>query len=189
MSTLLIVGIIIILIIAISLLVILFNMNNNANSSKNNKSINNSVVQKENTPNNEKISLDVNNIALPKKIKQMDSLSLSKAAKNVFESFKALDYVNKPSSKLDKIEWHSWQVSLLIAIIKSQKGYFVPNNDALFHELILNTNKDSIVQATQKIINKYNNNVNINKSRDELSHDIIWSSKEVSMLFYYMSKY
>ena len=171
--------IIVILIIVILLLVILFNINNESKNSKKSSSINTNISP----------VLVVKNIMLPIKISQMDYFSLSKAAKQVFESFKALDYVNKPSSKLDKIEWHTWQVSLLMAMFKSNKGFFVPNDDSLFHELILNSNKDLIVQSTQKIIDKYNNNIDVNKSRDELSHDIIWSSKEVSILFYYMSKY
>ena len=179
MSTLLVGIIIVILITAISLLVILFNINSKSKNTE--KSSNN----KNSTSN----TLVIENIMLPKKISQMDHFSLSKAAKQVFESFKALDYANKPSSKLDKVEWHTWQVSLLIAMIKANKGFFVPNDDTLFHELILDTNQKSLVESTQKIVDKYNNNIDVNKSRDELSHDIFWSSREVSILFYYMSKY
>jgi len=177
MSTLLVTVIIIILVISISLLVILLNMNSkNKNTQKSSSS-------------KTLATLVVKNIILPKKVSQMDHFSLSKAAKQIFESFKSLDYANKPSSKLDKVEWHTWQVSLLMAMFKAEKGFFVPSNDSLFHEVILNNNKKSIVHATQKIIDKYNNNIDINKSRDELSQDIFWSSKEVSILFYYMSKH
>lgn len=177
MSTLFVAVILIILIITISLLVILLNINS---KNKNNKKSSDAYTSQ---------TLVVSNIILPKKISQIDYFSLSKASKQVFESFKALDYTNKPASKLDKIEWHTWQVSLLMAILKEEKGFFVPNDDSLFHETILNTNKNSIVQSTQKIIDKYNNSIDVNKSRDELSQDIFWSSREVSILFYYMSKY
>ena len=176
MSTLLITLIIVLLIISISLLVILLNIN----------SKNKNTQKSSNT--NGSIKLNVKSIQLPKKITQMDFISLSKASKQVFESFKALDYAHKPSSKLDKVEWHTWQVSLLMAMFKAEKGFFVPPEDSLFHEVILSTNKNSIVSSTQKIIDKYNNNIDINKSRDVLSQDIFWSSKEVSILFYYMSK-
>ncbi|MAD41733.1 MAG: hypothetical protein CL623_05010 [Arcobacter sp.] len=182
MSTFLVAAIIVILIIAISLLVILLKLNsqskNTKKSPKKKSDVNTVILTK----------LIVDNITLPKKMSQMDYFSLSQAAKQVFESFKALDYANNPSSKLDKVEWHTWQVSLLMAMLKANKGFFIPNNDSLFHKVILTSNRDSIIQSTQKIINKYNNNINVYKSRDELSRDIIWSSKEVSMLFYYMSK-
>lgn len=179
MSTFLVGILIVILIISISLLVILLNLNNKSKTSKKSSNKNTSVIT----------SLVTENIMLPKKISQMDQVSLSKAAKQVFESFKALDYANKAPSKLDKIEWHTWQVSLLMAMLKTNKGFFIPDEDSLFHELILNTNNSVIVQSTQKIIDKYNNNIDINKSRDELSHDISWSSRDVSILFYYMSKH
>ena len=179
MSTFLIGIIIVIIVIAILLLFILINISSQNKSS--NKSSNTNISAPRN--------LVVENIMLPKKISQMDDYSLTKAAKQVFESFKALDYASKSPSKLDKIEWHTWQVSLLMAMFKQNKFLFVPNNDSLFHDLILNSNKNLVVQSTQKIIDKYNNHINLNKSRDELSQDIIWSSREVSILFYYMSKY
>lgn len=176
MSTLLIVGITIILVIAVLLLVLLLKINSKDENIE--KSSDNGISK----------GLLLNDILLPKKISQIDHFSLSKASKQVFESFKALDYASKPSAKLDKIEWHTWQVSLLIAMIKAKKGFFVPSNDSLFHEVILSSTKNSIVETTQRIIDKYNNHIDINKSRDELSQDILWSSKEVSILFYYMSK-
>ena len=177
MNTFLVTGLAVALVIIIILLMILVNMKSKNKDIK--KSTKNTYESK---------LLVVKNITLPKKISQMDNLSLSKASKQVFESFKSLDYVNKTSGQLDKVEWHSWQVSLLLAMLKANNGFFVPNDDSLFHELILDNNKNTLLISTQKIIDKYNNSVNVNKSRDELSHDIIWSSKEVSILFYYMSK-
>lgn len=76
-----------------------------------------------------------------------------------------------------------------MALIKKNKGSFVPNNNELFHELITNINNDLLVNETQKIINKFNNKVDIFKGREELSQDIVWSSKDVSILFYYMARH
>ena len=125
---------------------------------------------------------------VPKKIAHMNNHSLFQAAKTVFDSFKSLDYASKSSSALDKVEWHTWQVSLLIAILQTQKGTFVPQDDSLFHNTIVSLDTPKLTSLVQKIIDKYINNINISKSRDDLSKDIFWSSKEVSILFYYMSK-
>lgn len=176
MNTFLVVGIIIILIICISLVVILLNMSSKKSKPKSTN----------NTQNN--ISLNIANIDIPKKIEQMDEFSLKKATRVVFDSFKSLDYANKSATSLDKIEWHTWQVSLIMAMIKMDKGFFIPNNDDLFHKLINQIDDKSLKQETQKIINKFNNEIDIYKSRDELSHDIAWSSKDVSILFYYMAR-
>ena len=181
MSTVLVIGIIVLLIICISLVVILLNLNskNTIPKSKTNISTN--------SQNKNKLIID--NIQIPKKIEQMDQSSLSIASKKVFESFKSLDYVNKPASKLDKVEWHTWQVALLMAMIKENKGSFVPDNKNLFHDVIVNLNNNSLLQVTQRVVDKFNNNIDIYKGRDELSHDIFWSSREVSILFYYMSRH
>ena len=176
MSTLLVIGITVLLIICITLVVILMKLNNTNIKSKTN---NNSQNYQE---------LNISNIEIPRKIEQMDEYSLSKACKVVFDSFKSLDYANKTPSKLDKVEWHTWQVSLIMAMIKMNSGSFVPNNNELFHKSIVGIDKNSLVLATQKIIDKYNNTIDIYKSRDELSQDIAWSSREVSILFYYMAK-
>jgi hypothetical protein len=153
----------------------------------------NKVVQKQSTKSSDSnnmpnLVLDVAKVAVPKKIAQMDNHSLFQAAKTVFDSFKSLDYASKSSSALDKVEWHSWQVSLLIAILQTQKGSFVPKNDKLFHPTMINSDMSEIISRAQEVVNKYANNINISKSRDELSKDIFWSCKEVSILFYYMSK-
>lgn len=42
----------------------------------------------------------------------MNGMILSKACKVIVESYKALDYVNKMPNAMDKIEWHTWQVSI-----------------------------------------------------------------------------
>ncbi|WP_122893310.1 hypothetical protein [Arcobacter peruensis] len=176
MNTVLVIGIITLLIICISLVVILFNINNKKKTKSNKKTV-------------EYKSLDILNIEIPKKIEHMDEYSLNKAARVVFDSFKSLDYVNKPASSLDKVEWHTWQVSLIMALIKENKGSFVPNNSQLFHKLITNINDDLLVNETQKIVNKFNNKVDVFKGREELSQDIVWSSKDVSILFYYMARH
>jgi len=181
MNTILVIGILILLIICISLLVILLNIN----SKKKNKSNKNRIDYEK----SDYKKLNFSNIEIPKKIERMDEYSLNKAARVVFDSFKSLDYVSKPASSLDKIEWHTWQVSLIMALIKKNKGSFVPNNNELFHELITNINNDLLVNETQKIINKFNNKVDVFKGREELSQDIVWSSKDVSILFYYMARH
>lgn len=181
MSTLLIIGIILLLIICISLVVILFSMNNKSASTKSRTKTNEEIIKKRNR-------LVIETIQIPNKIEQMNHNSLLTASKKVFESFKALDYANKSSSKLDKVEWHTWQVALIMAMIKLDKASFVPDNENLFHQVILSTNNNSLVQSTQRVVDKFNSNIDIHKSRDELSHHIFWSSKEVSILFYYMSK-
>ena len=175
MSTMLVIGIVVLSIVCVSLVVVLFN-----------KKSKKEQVHYESKSNFK--TLKISDIKIPLKIEKMDYNSLYKACKIVFESFKSLDYANNQASRLDKIEWHTWQVSLIMAMIKADKASFVPINKELFHHSITKLDRKSRIALTQKVLDKYNNYININKSRNELSDDIYWSSKEVTILFYYMAR-
>ena len=124
---------------------------------------------------------DLNTMQLPKNIEHMKFDSLSKATKAIFDSYRALDYINKLPSSLDKIEWHTWQVSILLRYLKNKNKIFI-SSDNLFHSVIEELNETKIEQELQKIYRKYVNNVNIHRSRDDLSKDIIWTAREVSII-------
>lgn len=131
-----------------------------------------------------KIKLE--DIQLPKNIEQMNSSALFQACKTIFDSYKALSYANNLPSSLDKIEWHSWQVSILISFLKWKNKFFVTNEDKIFHKVILDLNNTQIEQELQRIYRKYKENVNLEKNRDNLSKDVIWTARDVSIIFYRM---
>ncbi len=134
------------------------------------------------TINNDKIKLD--NLKLPRKIEKLDYSSLFQACRVVFDSFKALNYTNKEISNLDKLEWHSWQISLLLAFMKVYNSTFIPYNRNLFHKAILDLKEKDLDFEVERIIKKYSNHVNIDKTRDDLSKDLVWTPRDVSIIFY-----
>lgn len=164
-------------IIVISLLFILFYLLSMINNKP--KKIGNEFQKNMNIP----TIVDLNTIQFPKNIEHMKFDSLTKATKVIFDSYKALDYVNKLPSSLDKIEWHTWQVSIILRYLKSKNKIFI-TNDNIFHTMILEFSESQIEQELQKIYKKYDNHVNIKRSRDDLSKDIIWSAREVSIILY-----
>lgn len=130
--------------------------------------------------------LDIFSIKFPKKIDEMGHHLLFQACVKVFESFKALEYSKKSDHVLNNYEWHTWQISLLLSLIQRDQDFFIPNPKNLFHEVILSKSLKSIKNDFDTILVKYEENVNLNKSRDELCKELIWSAKEVSIIFYYM---
>ncbi|QKF66437.1 hypothetical protein AVENP_0878 [Arcobacter venerupis] len=128
--------------------------------------------------------VNLNDLTFPKKIGEMDNTSLSKACKFVFDSYKAIDYKNKSANSMDKQEWHTWQVSMLLAFLKVYPAFFIPFDKNLFHNVILNLSDSQVENEMRKIFRKYKYNTNIEKNRDELSKDIMWSGREVSMILY-----
>lgn len=128
--------------------------------------------------------IDLGEIRFPKNIENMNGTILSQACRSILESYKALNYVNKLPSAMDKIEWHTWQVSILLFFLKSKYVLNISNSNQLFHEIILNLSKNHINQEMQKIFRKYLNNANIEKDRDTLSKDVIWTAREVSIILH-----
>ena len=167
----LIIGIVVLLIVIILILLQL-------NSGKNKKNVKKANYSK----------MRMDDLIVPKKIEEMNSYSLYQACKIITESYISLDYVNKPASFLDKIEWHSWQVSILIQFSKVDKDLVPPYDVTLFNKMILGLSKDVVEREMQKIFRKYVNHVNIEKNRDELSKEIIWTAREVSLILYAILK-
>ena len=162
-----------VIIIMISLLIILFYL---LSINKNTKKIS----TEENIKN-----IDINSIMFPKNIENLNAESLQNASKVIFESYKSLGYVNKLPSSLDKIEWHTWQVSILLVFLRNKtKILILEKNEYIFNNVILELNEATKNKELQKIYNKYLNRVNIYKNRDNLSRDVIWTAREVSIIFY-----
>lgn len=172
-------GVIIVLLIICIILVAYLIIKNNQISKINKSS--NSIDEFDSSA-----TIDFKSLKLPIKIERMESHVLFQACYHVFESFKALDYVSKSDHDIDKIEWHSWQVSLLLGLLKKDRNFFIPNHEKLFHKLVIQSNKTQIETQLKRILKKYEQNVATDKTRDELSNDIIWTSLEVSFIFYYM---
>ena len=145
-------------------------------------------AQNELNNNNNSAIIDLNTMQFPKNIEHMKFDLLSKATKVIFDSYKALDYVNKSASALDKIEWHSWQVSILIQFLKVHKEFILPYDTKLFNSMILNLSNELKEKEMQKIFRKYINHVNVEKNRDELSKEIIWTAREVSVILFNILK-
>lgn len=145
----------------------------------------NNKIKKELPKNNtNRENIDLNNLAFPKNIENMNSDSLFKATKVIFDSYKSLDYANKLPSSMDKIEWHTWQVSILLRFLKSKNNFFVLDNNKIFHDVIFQLKKEQIEQDMQRIFRKYLENVNVEKDRDTLSKDVIWTARDVTIIFF-----
>ena len=129
-------------------------------------------------------TITLKNLKLPKRITRMDYSFLSSTCKIIFDSYKALDYCNKSSNAFDKMEWHTWQVSILIAFLSVYERFVIPYDKNIFHSVILDLTDSEIDNEMQNIFEKYYYKVNIDRSRDDLSRDIIWTAWEVSIILY-----
>ncbi|MGE0050021.1 MAG: hypothetical protein AB7S49_00725 [Arcobacter sp.] len=173
-----IIGIVIIITILLLIILIYLLMNNENSTNPTNK--------KEMVQSIKIVKLE--EIKFPKNVEKMNINALSKACRVILDSYRALDYVSKLPSAMDKIEWHTWQVSILLHFLKTDGKLTVSNSDNFFHITILELRDELRKQDMQRILNKYLNNANIEKDRDTLSRDVIWTARDVSIILYEILK-
>ena len=128
--------------------------------------------------------IKLSDLKFPLKIEEIKGYSLFQASKIIIDSYNAMEYLKKSPNSLDKIEWHTWQFSILLKFLKENKEFKSPYDKSLFHNVILNFSKEDINKELQKIFTRYINNVDITKNRDDLSKNIIWSGMDVSIILY-----
>lgn len=151
----------------------------------NNKIGKNKKIDKSFTNNN---SLDLNNIKVASKIKEtFNSSELIASTTELYKIFKSLDYKKKTSVELgNQLEWNSWEISQLLYLLQLNRNILMPDCEEVLHPSILEFTKEHVINETKYIILKYNRSV----TKDEslfLKNQIIWSAKEVSVIFYYLS--
>lgn len=154
---------------------------------KSNNSANSTIEDKKNDEYKSRGKVvDLKNLVLPIKIKELNSHTLFQSCVSVYDSFKALDYNKKAERKLDVLEWHNWQVSMLLALMKEHKNIFIPQPNKVFHQMILEMSEEQLESEFKRILIKYENSTDFRKSREDLREQIIWSAREVSIIFYFM---
>lgn len=126
---------------------------------------------------------------LPENIEKIGPREAYDITRKVFESYKYFDYHKKNANELDKKEWHTWQVSLVLVLFKHNEELFIPNQEEVFHPFLLKSTDDDIKSLMNGILKKYKNNVEIAKTKDYLSKEYIWSSRDISIIFYFLANY
>ncbi len=144
----------------------------------------------------QKIRQDINEslpnvykINLPKQINKINDKEITNIAKKVYDIFLKFSYKDLDLVKLDKKEWHTWQVSILLMMYKHNKDLYIPKPEFIFHKFFINSSDEQIKTMMKSILKKYKMQVNILYSRDILSKEFIWTSRDMSIIFYFLSKY
>jgi len=128
-------------------------------------------------------------LQFPADIEKMTEFLISSIVRKVYEVYVKFDYKNATDDQLDEREWHSWQVSMLLKLYKFNQEFYIPKQKEVFPKSILDMNLKTLEDYINSLIIKYDNNVDISKSKDLLCSDVIWTTRDVSILFYYLSKY
>ena len=136
-----------------------------------------------------KEEMSIEFLHFPPEIEKMSEFLISSIVRKIYDVYAKFDYKNALEDKLDEKEWHTWQISMLLKLYKYNQEFYISNKEEIFHKSILELDLKSLKSLTHSLVIKYENNVMISKSKDALCKDVIWTVRDVSILFCYLSKY
>ena len=128
-------------------------------------------------------------LQLPVEIEKMTEFLISSIVRKIYDVYVKFDYKKANDDQLDEKEWHTWQVSMLLKLYKFNQEFYIPHPKEIFPKSILEMDLKTLEDYANSLVIKYDNNVDITKSKDLLCLDVIWTTRDVSIMFYYMSKY
>lgn len=126
---------------------------------------------------------------LPPNIEKLSKTELISIVRKIYDTYKVFDYKSMDINELDKKEWHTWQISFLLMLFKKEEEFFIPNQEGIFHSVLLKSSENDMKSLMRSIIKKYENYVNIDTTKDALCKEHIWTNKDVSIMFYFLANY
>jgi len=127
-------------------------------------------------------------LTLPSGIESIPKSQLRDIVRKIFESFLIFDYRTYSINHLDKKEWHSWQISLVLMLFKHNEEFYI-YDQSIFHDFLLNSTDNDIKSLMSGILRKYKNQVEVDDTKDALCKDYNWSNRDISIIFYFLANY
>jgi len=133
----------------------------------------------------EKMSAE--DIDLPRVFKTIEKDELRPLIKEEIDLFKSLDYKNKPDDKLKELEYHSWQVGVLLKFIKEDMVYVYDAIENILPTKAMHITKRNLHIKVFDLVYRYNESVDKEFIKEELLKDIKWSAEDVAYLLRYIT--
>jgi hypothetical protein len=119
----------------------------------------------------------------------LDEARVLRDLRSELETFKSLGYRFKNPMELRVLEYHSFQIGVLLKALKFGFDLKVKGNSNYFPETIYKLSHHTIQGKVFDIIKKYDTAVNKMSSEIILRDEMIWTPEEACYLFLYLSFY
>ena len=133
--------------------------------------------------------LDVNDIILPIYYKDIDMTRILRDIKSELHTFKSLGYRFRKLNELEKNEYHSMQIGILLKALHLGADLKVLRVEDYFPEFIYSMNYTLVQGKISDIIKKYDISVSKVSTEINLNNDYIWNPLEAGYLLFYLSFY
>jgi len=133
--------------------------------------------------------ISIDDIIMPTIYKDIDFMITNAEIKTELQTYKSLGYRFKKEKELEILEYHSYQIGIMLNALRLDIDLKIPKIQNYFHKNILSLEKRTIHSKVSDIIKKYNNIVNKISSANMLKKDLVFTPLEASYLLYYLSFY
>ncbi len=131
--------------------------------------------------------MSAEDIVLPRVFNIVHIDSVKSSVKNEVGTFKSLGYKDMPIEKLKVLEYHSYQIGLMIKAIKEDVVNIIPDVSTVLPSISTYITKRQLHMKVFDIVNRYETNVEKDELKELLSKEVIWTPLDMAYLLYYLS--
>ena len=132
-------------------------------------------------------AMSIEDIALPNALMELDIEQVKKMIESEVSTFKSLGYKNKTLENLKVMEYHSFQIGLMLRFIKEERVFLIPQLDEINPSFINGATKSQLHKKVFDIVYRYDLGVDKNKSLVNLEQENKWTPQEAGYLLRYLS--
>jgi hypothetical protein len=122
-------------------------------------------------------------------LSEIEDEEILKELKSELQIFKSLGYRFQSFQELEKIEYHSYQIGILLQSLVLNFDLKIVDKTEYFPDFIYKLKYTHIQKQVMHIVEKYNKQVSKIYTKEDLRKHIIWTPMEAGYLLYYFSFY
>ena len=131
-------------------------------------------------------AMSIEDISLPLVFIDMDLNEIRSIIEDEVKTYRSLGYLNKTLENLKVLEYHSFEVGIILRYIQANRVLKIHNIDKIIPSFIMGATKKQLHIKVFDIVYRYDNSVLKNRSVDQLQNDIRWTPQEVGYLLRYI---
>lgn len=132
--------------------------------------------------------MTVDDITLPRGVKFLEVELARSFISQYVDTYKALGYVDMPLDQLKFPEYNSYEVGVVLRYLKENRHFLIANIDKILPSVILYSTKKQMHIKVFDMIFRYNEVVDDEFLKDDLTRDKSWSPMEFGYLLRYLSE-
>lgn len=132
-------------------------------------------------------AMSIEDIDLPHSLMEIDINEVRIIIEKEVATFKSLDYINKTLEQIRVIEYHSYQIGLMLRFIKEDRFLKIANIQEIVPSFIMGATKKQLHIKVFDLVYRYDLAVNKTTNIEELEKEIKWTPQEAAYLLRYIN--